>query len=296
MLDYNLEYIKAFYFTAQLGSVTKAANALYLTQPAVSHSIQMLEKQFQIRLFIRTPKGVKLTKEGEVFYQHVNSAFSSLMTGEKTLRRLADFEIGTLNIAATETAIYNYLLPKIEKFKEMYPQVRINIAGSSTDETLRMLRAGDADIAFAVSPVPEQESFNMKPLQSFRDIFIAGRKFAYLEDRVMTLEEISRLPLVTVEKGTSARGHIDRWFEEEGILLDPDYSVRTSSTVLYFVEQNLAVGIIPTMFAREPIEKGTVFEVKAEREIPPREIMIIYHKEDQLTLLCRRFLEFLMDQ
>lgn len=293
MLDYNLEYIRAFYFTAQLGSVTKAASALYLTQPAVSHSIQMLEKQFQMKLFLRMPRGVKLTKEGEVFYHHVESALSSLMEGEKALHQLADFEIGTLNIAATETAIYHYLLPIIEGFKTEHPQVCINIKGSSTQETLRMLKEGDADITFSVSPVSGLEGFNVQPLHEFCDIFIAGEKFSYLKDRVLSQKELSQLPLVTVEKGTSARGHIDYWFEKEGILLHPDYSVRTSSTVLPFVERNMAIGIIPSMFAEEVIKKGTVFQVRTETQIPPRQLLAIYKKEDQLSLLCRKFLEFI---
>lgn len=294
MLDFNLEYYRAFYYVSQFASITKAAEALFLSQPAVTRSIRMLEERLGCRLFNRSSKGMKLTREGEVLFQHVNAAFTQLMNGERELAHMADYKAGTLNIAATETALYHYLLPRIEDFRNQYPKVFINLSGSSTQETIQMVRAGKADLALAVSPVAEIDDLTVVKATSFHDVFVTGTFFqTQLEGRTLSAREIAAFPIVTVEKGTSARRHIDLWFEEQGVLFEPDYSVRTTSAVLPFVERNLAIGILPELFSNEPLAEGKIHLVRTEKTIPARQVILLHKRKEELSILCRHFIEFL---
>lgn len=84
MTDFNLEYYRAFYYVAQYGSISKAADALYLSQPAVTRSIQKLEEELRCVLFTRT-RGMQLTYEGSVLFEQVRAAFGALAAGEKEL-------------------------------------------------------------------------------------------------------------------------------------------------------------------------------------------------------------------
>lgn len=139
MESFNLEYYRAFYTVAQTGNVTKAAELLCLSQPAVSRSIHRLEESLGCKLFTRVSRGVRLTVEGTALFSHVDSAFKSLSNGERELKRLAAFEAGTLIIGAAETPLYHFLLPKLGQFREMHPNVTLQVQGSSTHETIQML-------------------------------------------------------------------------------------------------------------------------------------------------------------
>lgn len=183
MESFNLEYYRAFYMVAQTGNVTKAAELLCLSQPAVTRSIHRLEESLGCKLFTRVSCGVRLTVEGTALFSHVDSAFKSLSNGERELKRLAAFEAGTLIIGATETPLYHFLLPKLGQFREMHPNVTLQVQGSSTHETIQMLRAEQADVVLAVSPLTDVEDLSVTELASFRDVFVAGPRFKSLAGR-----------------------------------------------------------------------------------------------------------------
>lgn len=180
MESFNLEYYRAFYTVAQTGNVTKAAELLCLSQPAVTRSIHRLEESLGCKLFTRVSRGVRLTVEGTALFSHVDSAFKSLSNGERELKRLAAFEAGTPIIGAAETPLYHFLLPKLGQFREMHPNVTLQLQGSSTHETIQMLRAEQADVVLAVSPLTDVEDLSVTELASFRDVFVAGPRFKSL--------------------------------------------------------------------------------------------------------------------
>lgn len=153
---------------------------LCLSQPAVTRSIHRLEESLGCKLFTRVSRGIRLTVEGTALFSHVDSAFKSLSNGERELKRLAAFEAGTPIIGAAETPLYHFLLPKLGQFREMHPNVTLQVQGSSTHETIQMLRAEQADVVPAVSPLTDVEDLSVTELASFRDVFVAGPRFKSL--------------------------------------------------------------------------------------------------------------------
>ena len=292
MLDFNLEYLKAFYYAAQLKSTTKAAKALFLTQPAISHSIRHLEKHMGCVLFIRTPKGMGLTREGELLLTHVSEAFDALILAQRELGLLAKNVTDTLRIGVTETALHYYLLRKIEELHHNHPNSYVYVTGSSTPENLQLLYEDKVDLVVAVSPVESSENLSILELFEFRDIFVAGTKYSELADKCFTPKEIYEYPMVSVESGTSARNHINSWFNSHGLFFSPKYSVRTSTAVLPFVECNLAIGIVPSMFAEALIKQGKIFEVKIKPEIAPRKIILVSKRHSKISPLCQAFMGY----
>ena len=160
--------------------VTPPPRLLCLSQPAVTRSIHRLEESLGCKLFTRVSRGVRLTVEGAALFSHVDSAFKSLSNGERELKRLAAFEAGTPIIGAAETPLYHFLLPKLGQFREMHPNVTLQVQGSSTHETIQMLRAEQADVVPAVSPLTDVEDLSVTELASFRDVFVAGPRFKSL--------------------------------------------------------------------------------------------------------------------
>ena len=294
-MDFNLEYYRAFYYVSKLGSTTLAAKALFLSQPAVSQSVQKLEEEMGCALFTRRHRGMRLTAEGSILYQHVIKAFDQFSEGEKRVHRYNELGEGELNLGATETALYLFVLPKIKSFRNLYPRVHINVTGSSTSETIRLVKEGTVDLAIAMSPFVGEEDLITKKVLDFHDIIIAGPAFAHLKERVISIKELANLPIVCPEKGTSARKHIERWFDSHGVFFDTDYSVRTSMLVIPFVENDLAIGIVPSIFVRLSAGNDKFFELRLEEEIPPRQLYVMYSKEFPASTLQNAFIRHLFN-
>ena len=117
----NLEYYKVFYHVARCGSLTLAAQELSISQPAVSQSVKLLETSVGVKLFVRSAKGVKLTKEGELLYSYVAGGYEQIEMGEKKLKQMMDLELGEIRIGASDMTLRFYLLPYLERFHELCP-------------------------------------------------------------------------------------------------------------------------------------------------------------------------------
>ena len=136
----NLEYYRVFYYVARCGSLTQAADKLSISQPAVSQSLHQLESTLGTRLFTRTSRGVKLTKEGELLASYVSRGLEQIELGEKKLEQMLNLDIGEVHIGASDMTLRFYLLPYLEKFHEKYPNVKVIVNNAPTPETLKTLR------------------------------------------------------------------------------------------------------------------------------------------------------------
>lgn len=151
-MEQNLSSYRIFYVVAEKGNISKAAKELYISQPAISKSIQKLEDNLGIRLFDRSSRGVTLTLEGELLYTYVKSAFETLTLGEDRLRRSIALGIGNLSIGASSTLCKYVLLPYLKEFIRQYPHINISIACHSTNHTLKLLEEDKLDIGLIGKP------------------------------------------------------------------------------------------------------------------------------------------------
>ena len=148
----NLSSYRIFYAVANTGNISKAAKELYISQPAISKSIQKLEENIGIKLFDRSSRGVSLTPEGELLYAHVKSAFETLAIGEDKLRRSIALGMGTLTIGVSSTLCKYILLPYLKDFIKQYPHINISITCHSTNHTLKLLEDGKLDMGLIGKP------------------------------------------------------------------------------------------------------------------------------------------------
>ena len=118
-MSVKLELYRVFKEVAEVGNITAAAQALYISQSAVSQSIKQLERDLQTRLFARNSRGVTLTAEGQMLYEYVRSAMGLLETGEEKLSQTRELQMGQLTIGASDTVTSQFLLPYLDTF--LYP-------------------------------------------------------------------------------------------------------------------------------------------------------------------------------
>ena len=135
-MSVKLELYRVFKEVAEVGNITAAAQALYISQSAVSQSIKQLERDLQTRLFARNSRGVTLTAEGQMLYEYVRSAMGLLETGEEKLSQTRELQMGQLTIGASDTVTSQFLLPYLDRFHRQYPAIHIQIISGRSHKVL----------------------------------------------------------------------------------------------------------------------------------------------------------------
>ena len=151
-MDQNLSQYRIFYAVAKAGNISKAAKELYISQPAISKSISKLEDTLDTTLFTRNSRGVQLTEEGQILFEHTQAAFEELLIGEQELKRIWQFNLGHIRIGASNTLCRFVMLSYLKGFIEKYPHIKITIENQSTTHTLSMLEQQRIDVGLVAEP------------------------------------------------------------------------------------------------------------------------------------------------
>lgn len=288
----NLEYYKVFYSVCRSGGITAAAEALCISQPAVSQAVRQLESSLGCRLFSRTSRGVKLTAEGEVLFSYVRRGIETLYDGEDTIGRLQDLETGEIRIGASDMTLQFYLLPYLERFHEKYPKIKVNVSNGPTPETLQFLCDGRIDFGIVSTPYDAKPEVKSLPVKEVRNLFIAGPKFRnLLAGRLLSYRELLNHPCIFLEQKTSTRRFMDQFLEERGICLEPEFELATSDMIVQFAKRNLGIGCLMSDFAGEALENGEVFALCFEEEMPPRNFCLVTSEKTYMSLAASRLFE-----
>ena len=287
----NLEYYKVFYYVAKTGSLTRAAEILSISQPAVSQSMRLLEEQVGARLFSRISRGVKLTAEGELLYSYTAAGYEQLEAGEQKLKQMLNLELGEIHIGASDMTLQFYLLPYLERFHELYPSIKVVVTNAPTPETLRNLRGGQIDFGIVSTPFPEKDGLSATPVRTIQDTFICGRRFTAYKNKTLDLSELNRLPIICLEKNTSSRSYMDDFLSANGVVLQPEFELATSDMVVQFVLRNLGVGCVVRDFALPHLQSGKLFELRFNKMIPPREFCVVTAAKGPLSAAAAKLLE-----
>ncbi len=177
MID-NLNLYRVFLAVAETGSVSRAAEALFISQPAVSKAIHNLESTLSVHLIERSSRGTKLTPQGSLLYEHLRPAFDSIRSAEDEIRQGNELGIGELRIGASTSLCRNILLGYLSDFIREYPHIKVYLSCHSTLTTVKMLDEGRIDLGLICETVlPERLSYH--PLQEIHDIFVVNP--SYLE-------------------------------------------------------------------------------------------------------------------
>ncbi|HJC57515.1 MAG TPA: LysR family transcriptional regulator [Candidatus Eisenbergiella intestinipullorum] len=288
----NLEYYKVFCHVARCGSLTLAAKELSISQPAVSQSVRLLETAVGAKLFARSARGVKLTREGELLYAYVEKGYEQIELGERKLKQMMDLELGEIHIGASDMTLRFFLLPYLERFHELCPGIRIVVSNAPTPETLASLRNGKIDFGVVSTPFDAQ-GLECEPVREAEDIFVAGRRFIQYKNRMLDLKELERLPLILLEKNTSTRSCMDRFLAENRVEVAPEFELATSDMIVQFALRSLGVGNVVRDFAEKELEEGTLFELRFNKMLPKRRFCVVTVEGEQPSAAAKRMLELI---
>ena len=291
----KLDLYKVFRQVGKSGSFSKAAEELYMTQPAVSQSIMQLENELNVRLFNRTRKGVTFTTEGNNLFDYVNSAITLIEAGEEKILEFKNLSTGELKIGVGDTISKYYLIHFLEKFHTKYPNIKLKIINGTTIELCSYIKSGDIDIAICNFPI-EDDSLELIPCSEIHDIFVCGERYKYLLSGKVSYDELTKLPLIFLEKASNSRKYVENFITSRGVNISPDFELGSYDLLLEFAKINLGIACVIKEFSKEFLEKEYVYEIDTLEKIPKRSIGVCYLKKVPLSLGAIEFLKIMQEK
>lgn len=292
----NYEYYKIFYYVGKHKNLTRAAVELYSSQPAITRAIQNLESELGCRLFVRTKSGVEFTHEGQTLFNYVRIAHSQILKGEDEVSHSISTENGTIYIGTTVTALYGFLFDILDDFHFQHPNVKFKINTGSNNGTIEKLKTGIFDIAFVSTPCNTAKPLNTVKVKKFNDILIAGNNFSELKDKTINFSDIKNYPLVSLRHSLQLRQFLDDIFAEEGVVLSPDIEADSADLLVPMISHNFGLGFVPQDMAEDAINRGEVFKVNFEKDLPQRYICMVTDPHHPQTNVSRELYKFITKQ
>ena len=289
----NLELYRVFYTVAKCGSLTKAAQELYISQPAVSQAIRQLENQLGTTLFNRVHKGMELTKQGgELVFEDVSRALQLLDGVESRLSELKKRAKGTLRIGASETIFQYILADKLVRYHALYPDVKFELLSDVSPITIEQLKTDRCDVGFLNFPIPEDEGIVVRQtITLLNDVFIGGKGFERFRGRQVPLWELQKEPLLLMEPHTVARSAVDHFCTSLGIRFRPAIEVDSWGFMKKLVAEGMGIGCIPREYMQPEAGDNSIFEIEVSPTMPSRSVGVALPKNTSISYALRAFLE-----
>lgn len=278
-MNINYELYKIFYYTAINKSISKTAEILLISQPAVSYQIKTLEEELGITLFIRTKKGVILTDEGKVLFEYISKGIEAFTNGENALTNLKNLDYGNIRIGASTTVSKHVLMPYLEVFHKKYPNIEINITNSLTEELLKDLRNGNLDILILNLPMEDAKDLNIKKIMDVQDIFVTNEEYYKKLSGKINVKDLNNYPLLFQKKPSNTRDFLDKYLSENNIELNPKMEIVSYNLIMDFLKIGFGIGYATKEFISSELNNKELYELKENPKIPKRFIGIVTLKQ-----------------
>ena len=293
-MNINFELYRIFYTVANHGNITAAAKELNISQPAISKSIKNLEEQLGGTLFIRTKRGVILTSEGKEFYNYIKKAIEYITSAENKFTDLINLETGCIRIGISTTLTKEFLLPYLEKFHKLYPNIDIMINTNISSELLTKLRNGLIDIVILnLNNKKDDDDIEIIKCKKINDCFIINKDYLNLNELNLSIKDLNNYPLILQTKESNTRKFIDNLANEYNVILKPNMELASYTLVIAFTKIGFGIGYATKEFIKKELENKELFELKINETIPPRYIGIALCKNNLPNFSTKKLIEII---
>jgi DNA-binding transcriptional LysR family regulator len=285
--------LQVFHTVARLLSFTKAAEALHMTQPAVTFQVRQLEEYFNTRLFDRTHNRISLTEAGARVYQYADKIFEIYSEMENAVREMTGEISGSVTIGAS-TTIAEYMLPALlGDFRAKYPEVSIHLKVANTDGIVSMVENNAIDLGVVEAPVSNK---NLVVDECRRDFLVAivppGHAKAGLKK--ITLDELLEYPFICREEGSGTREVINEYMAGEAncqACMNIAMELGSPEAVKGAVEAGMGISVVSNATIQKELRLGTLVAIDLD---PPldRPFSFVHQKQKFRVRVMEELLEF----
>jgi DNA-binding transcriptional LysR family regulator len=289
-MNITLRQLKVFERVARRLSFTRAAEELYLTQPAVSMQIKQFEESIGLPLFERLGKKIFLTRAGEELYRLSRQISLQLDEAEQLIDELKGMEGGRLVVAVASTVHY-FAIRLLADFCKRYPKVRVNFKVTNRKGLLQMLEDNEVDTVLMGRPPDEldlvAEAFMDNPL-----VIIAAADHPRVGEKGIRLEDLCNETFLMREQGSGTRNAVERFFAERGVRVVASMEMNTNGAIKQGVEVGLGLGLVSIHTVERELADRRVVVLDVEEFPIMRQWYIVHRAGKRLTVTATAFEAF----
>ena len=283
----TVRHMRIFIQVYQAQNITKAAELLHMTQPAVTRAIQEIEHYYGVRLFERINRRLSVTETGKMLYQqalHIIGSFDAL---EKGLYNWDSF--GILRVGASIT-IGNHALPElIVRFKEQHPHIRVEMMVLNGEALQLALAENKLDVALIESAVDDPD-LCCKSFSRDRLLLITPPSHALIQQETVYLADLLQYDLLMRESGSAGRTFLEHVFSAKGLSLRPTTISISTQAIIKAVHCGLGISLLPQQLVEADIKNGNVCTRDIVDVNLEREHNIIWHRNKYLSPMIKSFI------
>lgn len=281
-MDINYELYKVFFFVAKTLSFSEASKELFISQSAVSQSIKSLEKRLNQILFIRSTKKVKLTKEGEMLFKHIEPAINLISKGENQILESHSLNGGQIRIGASDTICRYFLVPFLNDFHKKFPNTHIKVTNGTSLQCVELLESNQVDLIVVNTPNSKLNNITcIHVIKTFSDVFIANKEAFQISDKDIFFEELLDLPILMLEKHSTTSEFLHNLFLQRSLDLVPAIELSSNDLLIDLAKIGLGIAFVPD-YCVMPLPEGLVI-LKTKDRLPERKLVVGYNDKLLLT-------------
>jgi len=292
----QLGQLTTFCKIVELGSFGKAAEALFVTQPAVSQQIRLLEKELKVALFERGAREIALTEAGRLFYEYARQIVQLAENAQQAMAEFRGTLTGELVVGASTIPGEHLLLPLLTAFKQRFPAVKISTVIGDTAQITADVRAGKVEIALVGAQVDDEE-LTFQEFARDRLVLIVPAHHPWAERKEVPWEEVRKEPFLLRESGSGTRTVLEACLREVGLRLsDLNVVMELGSTeaVKNAVLAGAGIAVLSERAVLPELRAGLLAAVSCAGKEMTRQFYLVTHRRRVQSALCQRFVRFLL--
>jgi DNA-binding transcriptional LysR family regulator len=294
MKNATLRQLRVFESAARHLSLTRAAEELHLTPPAVSIQIRQLEGHAHAALFERVGRRLKLTQAGDEVLAHTREILSHIRASEEAIAGLGSLEQGLLDVAVINAG--DYFLPwLIAAFRARHPRIRARLTVGNREELLARLAAHELDLAVMSQP-PTQPAFAAQPFAPHPHVIVAPPGHPLARKRSVSLEEAAREPLISREPGSATRLAMDQAFSESGVVPRIEMEIASNETIKQAVAAGFGLGFLSAHAVQQELALGRLAVVPVKGFPVMRQWYVVHRRDRTLPRIAEAFERFVVQE
>ena len=295
-MNVTVKQVRLFIEVARSLSFARAAEAMHLSQPAVSLAIQNLEQAIGGKLFARSTRSLELTPEGQAFFPTATRLLNEWEEALDDVNNLFTMQRGKLNMAVMPSFSTNVLPDLVRQYHQLYPQVNLSIQNIVMDDAIESVRKGRNELAISFAS-ENMNGLNFTPLYDvtfmavYSDHFLPNLKDVNLTDNWSALFD---LPMVAMDKDSTVRRWLDETSQAQGLQSKIVAEVNQLDSLGQLVSMGIGVGIVPSLCADQMTQMGLHMQ-KISGEILRQPVGVVTKNQSPLSAAGKGMVELLKD-